>query len=59
MPIGVDEGKADRPLSRAVAALRPWSAGYKPSGGSSPAPGFTSTFTQGFITVALRGSKDS
>jgi hypothetical protein len=28
MPVGADEGKADRPLSRAVAALRPWRGGF-------------------------------
>jgi hypothetical protein len=27
-PIGVDEGKADRPPSRAVSALRPWRGGF-------------------------------
>jgi hypothetical protein len=27
-PVGADEGKADRPLSRAVAALRPWGGGF-------------------------------
>ena len=28
MPVGADESKADRPLSRAVAALRPWRGGF-------------------------------
>ena len=31
-PDYANEGKADRPPSCAVSALRPWPAGYKPSG---------------------------
>jgi hypothetical protein len=27
-PVGADEGKADRPLTRAVSVLRPWRGGF-------------------------------